>query len=113
MSSDFQDALGRAGVVALWQEPPYPPRAEAPRHWKWSEIAPLLARAVDETDVETAERRVLTLVAPEFGAAAEGDRVTSVTNLSANFQILMPGETAPPHRHGALLATDRARGRPG
>ena len=25
--------------------------------------------------------------------------VTSVTNLSANFQILMPGEVAPAHRH--------------
>ena len=96
---DFQDALARAGVVALWQAPPYPPRAEAPRHWKWAEIAPLLERAVAETDVETAERRVLTLVAPEFGRDAAGNRVTSVTNLSANFQILMPGEVAPPHRH--------------
>jgi gentisate 1,2-dioxygenase len=96
---DFADALRRAGVVALWQQPPYPPRAEAPRHWKWAEIAPLLERAVTETDVETAERRVLTLVAPEFGATDTGDRVTSVTNLSANFQILMPGEVAPAHRH--------------
>ena len=99
MSGDFQDGLRRAGVVALWQKPPYPPRAEAPRHWKWAEIEPLLRQAVEETDVETAERRVLTLVAPEFGQDQTGDRVTSVTNLSANFQILMPGETAPPHRH--------------
>lgn len=99
MSGDFQEGLRRAGVVALWQKPPYPPRAEAPRHWKWAEIEPLLRQAVEETDVETAERRVLTLVAPEFGQDQTGDRVTSVTNLSANFQILMPGETAPPHRH--------------
>lgn len=104
---DFAAAMAEAGVVALWQKPPYPPRAEAPRHWRWRDIRPLLDRAVEETDMETAERRVLTLVAPEFGrtdAAAEGDRVTSVTNLSANFQVLLPGETAPPHRHsmGAL-----------
>jgi gentisate 1,2-dioxygenase len=98
-SGNFQDALARAGAVALWQKPPYPPRAEAPRHWKWTEIAPLLEQSIAETDVQSAERRVLTLVAPEFGTTAAGDRVTSVTNLSANFQILMPGEVAPAHRH--------------
>ena len=110
MSGDFEEGLRRAGVVALWQKPPYPPRAEAPRHWKWAEIEPLLLQAVEETDVETAERRVLTLVAPEFGRDESGDRVTSVTNLSANFQILMPGEAAPPHRHSMAALRFIVRG---
>ncbi len=94
----YPDALQRASVSALWQRNVYPPRGEQPRLWRWADLEPLLARAVTETsDMQATERRVLTLIQQDvFGA---GDFVTTTTNLSANYQVLMPGETAPAHRH--------------
>ncbi len=80
----------------------YPPRREQPRLWRWADIRALLLEAARRTDIESAERRVLTLVNQDaFGAH---DCVATTTNLSANFQVLMPGETAPAHCHsmGAL-----------
>jgi gentisate 1,2-dioxygenase len=94
----YTAALRRASVSALWQRNVYPPRGEKPRLWRWSDLEPLLARAVTEaSDMQATERRVLTLIRQDvFGA---DDFVTTTTNLSANFQVLMPGESAPPHRH--------------
>jgi len=94
----YAEALRRASVSALWQRNVYPPRGERARLWRWAEMKPLLAEAVTEaSDMQATERRVLTLINQDvFGA---GDFVTTTTNLSANFQVLMPGETAPLHRH--------------
>ena len=93
----YSDALKRASVSALWTRNVYPQRGEAPRIWRWAEIEPLLNRAVTEAPMTVAERRVLTLVNQSvFGA---DDFVATTTNLSANFQIIMPGEKAPSHRH--------------
>ena len=94
----YAAALKRASVSALWQRNVYPPRGEQPRLWRWAELEPLLARAVTEAaDMQATERRVLTLIQQDvFGA---DDFVTTTTNLSANYQVLMPGETAPSHRH--------------
>ncbi len=94
----YAAALKRASVSALWQRNVYPPRGEKPRLWRWAELEPLLARAVTEAaDMQATERRVLTLIQQDvFGA---DDFVTTTTNLSANYQVLMPGETAPSHRH--------------
>lgn len=94
----YAAALKRASVSALWLRNVYPPRREAPRLWRWAEILPLLeAATVEAADMAVAERRVLTLVNQDvFGAE---DYVATTTNLSANFQIILPGETAPSHRH--------------
>jgi gentisate 1,2-dioxygenase len=94
----YSAALQRASVSALWQRNVYPPRGEQPRLWRWAELEPLLAQAVTEaSDMQATERRVLTLIQQDvFGA---DDFVTTTTNLSANYQVLMPGETAPAHRH--------------
>lgn len=94
----YAAALKRASVSALWQRNVYPPRGERPRLWRWAELEPLLAQAVTEAaDMQATERRVLTLIQQDvFGA---DDFVTTTTNLSANVQVLMPGETAPSHRH--------------
>jgi gentisate 1,2-dioxygenase len=94
----YAAALRRASVSALWQRNVYAPRGERPRIWRWAELEPLLSGAVGEAaDMQATERRVLTLIQQDiFGA---DDFVTTTTNLSANFQVLMPGETAPSHRH--------------
>ena len=97
-SDSYAAALRRASVSALWARNVYPPRGEKPRIWRWAELEPLLTRAVTEAaDMQATERRVLTLVNQDvFGP---DDFVATTTNLSANFQVLMPGETAPSHRH--------------
>ena len=94
----YTAALARASVSALWQRNVYPPRGERPRLWRWTDLEPLLTRAVTAAaDMQATERRVLTLIQQDvFGA---DDFVTTTTNLSANYQVLMPGEFAPMHRH--------------
>jgi gentisate 1,2-dioxygenase len=94
----YAEALQRASVAALWARNVYPPRGERPRLWRWADMEPLLDEAVTQAaDMQATERRVLTLINQEiFGPQ---DFVTTTTNLSANFQVLMPGETAPSHRH--------------
>ena len=59
----YPAALKRASVSALWQRNVYPPRGEKPRIWRWADLEPLLSQAVEEAaDMQTAERRVLTLM---------------------------------------------------
>ena len=97
-NDSYAAALKRASVSALWQRNVYPPRGEKPRLWRWAELEPLLTEAAREaSDMQVAERRVLTLIQQDiFGA---DDFVTTTTNLSANFQVILPGEKAPSHRH--------------
>ena len=99
-ANDFHDAIEDAHVVALWEMfggeggPTVAP--EPAFHWPWRVIGPLLDRAVAETDMDNAERRVLSLANPAFGRE---DDYRATTNLNAGLQILMPGENARPHRH--------------
>jgi gentisate 1,2-dioxygenase len=65
--------------------------------WRWSDLEPLIEKAIGIRSMEAVERRVLSLVSPhvpEIGGAAGTTR-----NLNAGLQILMPGESARPHRH--------------
>lgn len=71
------------------------PRApDAPMAWAWSDMEPLVERAVHEVSMEDAERRVLLLTHPAFQG-----RAATTTNLLAGLQTLLPGETARAHRH--------------
>jgi len=69
--------------------------APPPHLWKWSVLGPLIADAMTITSMAAIERRVLTLIDPD----AEGNAAGTTTNLTAALQILMPGESARPHRH--------------
>jgi gentisate 1,2-dioxygenase len=69
--------------------------APRPHLWKWSVLGPLIADAMKITSLAAIERRVLTLVDPD----AQGNTAGTTTNLTAAVQILMPGESARPHRH--------------
>jgi gentisate 1,2-dioxygenase len=57
-------------------------------------LRPLIDDAIEVTSLENAERRVLALTNPD----AIGGRNTT-TNLNGCLQVLMPGESARPHRH--------------
>ena len=73
-----------------------PSKGGTPIKWNWPELRRHVERAGDLVTAEEAECRVLVLENPSF--PNEG-RITS--SLYAGIQLLMPGETAPSHRHTA------------
>ncbi|KAJ9149936.1 C6 transcription factor [Pleurostoma richardsiae] len=76
--------------------PPRPnPRAVATL-WKYDEMRPCLMEAGRIIGAEEAERRVLMLV----NSAMEAPHTTDT--LYAGLQLVLPGETAPAHRHVAF-----------
>lgn len=72
-----------------------PERRTSPTLWKYADIRPLLLEAGDLTPIEKAERRVLVLANP--GLKLESLRATST--IYVGMQLILPGETAPNHRH--------------
>ena len=74
---------------------PAEPRSKAqPFAWSYETIRPLLMESGDLLTAEEAERRVLVLENPAFKGMS---RATST--LYAGIQLILPGETAPAHRH--------------
>jgi gentisate 1,2-dioxygenase len=72
------------------------PAAPAPLFWPWSEIRPLVDRAIKLVSPRDVERRVLMFTDPSLNTSR---RATTTKGLNAGLQILLPGETARPHRH--------------
>lgn len=64
--------------------------------WKWTVMKPLINAAAKLTSTEVAERRVLSLIDPN---PRQPGTPCTITNLNGGLQILMPGESARPHRH--------------
>ena len=101
LPQEYRDALGRAGVGALWPQlrnalPPIAPRPITQSClWGYEDIRPLLLRAGELTPIEKAERRVLFLRDPGRGP----DTMQATATLYVGLQLLMAGETAPAHRH--------------
>lgn len=62
--------------------------------WSWDEVYPHLLRAGELITAEEAERRVLVLENPGLPGKSQ---VTDT--LYAGLQLILPGETAPAHRH--------------
>ena len=96
---DLVSALASCHAQPLWDR--YhrvtrraPAAPDAPWHWPWDRMGPLIDRAVAEVSMEDAERRVLLLTHPAFPGS-----VASTTNLSSGLQTLLPGEIARAHRH--------------
>ncbi|MBV9101342.1 MAG: cupin domain-containing protein [Candidatus Dormibacteraeota bacterium] len=99
--ADFYEDVARLNAVPLWSlaasTSPEPRVFEQPHVWRWSDLYPQLLRAAEVVEVgtEQAERRVLTFKNPGLPPMAVGATQTLVASL----QILLPGETAPAHRH--------------
>jgi gentisate 1,2-dioxygenase len=98
----FYDELAGKHMDALWRgrvagtgtngEPVVP---YAPYRWAWTDIRPFVDRAAQLVRPgPDAERRVIQLIHPELTAL----RAASHT-LTANVQLVLPGEIAPSHRH--------------
>ncbi|MDQ0503626.1 cupin domain-containing protein [Xanthobacter agilis] len=97
----YRAALARNSLAPLWPMmrdvlPHGGPRpVTLPHLWRFSELRPLLLEAGALTPVEKAERRVLVLTDPGRGAGA----MQAAPVIYAGMQLLLPGETAPAHRH--------------
>ena len=98
---DYVAELTRANLVPLWPSmrallPPQAPHtATLPAHWRWTAIRPLLLRAGELTPMEKAERRVLVLANPGRGL----ENLQASAAIYLGMQLVLPGETAPSHRH--------------
>jgi gentisate 1,2-dioxygenase len=98
---DYVAELSRANLVPLWPSmrallPPQAPRtATLPAHWQWTAIRPLLLRAGELTPMDKAERRVLVLANPGRGL----ENLQASAAIYLGMQLVLPGETAPSHRH--------------
>ena len=101
LPSDYVASLNAQNLVPLWPNlrgliPQGKPRPKTqPTQWTYAAIRPLLIKAGELTPIEKAERRVLILSNPGFGA----DSVQATAAMYLGMQLLLPGEWAPPHRH--------------
>jgi gentisate 1,2-dioxygenase len=97
----YRDELTRRNLVPLWPglrallPPKVPGRATQPTHWPFAGVRPLLMQAGELTPIEKAERRVLVLANPGHGL----DNMKVSPAIYLGMQLLLPGETAPTHRH--------------
>jgi gentisate 1,2-dioxygenase len=99
MASFYRD-LEAKHMDALWRgvegERPAGPRAPyQPCHWRWADIAPFMERAGQLVEPgPAASRRVIQLINPDLQASRSASH-----SLTANLQMVLPGELAPSHRH--------------
>ena len=86
-------------LTPLWEVlhalvPPQPATPCVPALWQYGAVRPLLLRAGQAITAEEAVRRVLVLENP----ALRGQSCIT-QSLYAGLQLILPGETAPSHRH--------------
>jgi gentisate 1,2-dioxygenase len=98
---DFYQRIAAKGLTPLWLNmsamvSPEPGSRCKPVIWHFDEIRQSIMEGGTLITAQEAERRVLMLENPGFD---QGHRVTN--SLYAGIQLVMPGETAPNHRHVA------------
>jgi gentisate 1,2-dioxygenase len=100
LPQDYVDALTAQSAKPLWPSMrailPYdrPLHRTVPHLWSYRALRPLLLRAGELTPIERAERRVLMLANPGL----EGEPFATAS-IFFGLQLILPGETAPNHRH--------------
>lgn len=101
LPQEYRQALTGCNLLPLWPSLrnflPHgkPIRKTEPVLWRYDDIRPLLLRAGELTPIEKAERRVLVLANPGLGL----DKVRATPTIYLGMQLILPGETAPNHRH--------------
>ncbi|HUT50025.1 MAG TPA: cupin domain-containing protein [Alphaproteobacteria bacterium] len=100
LPTEYLDALTGQDAMPLWPSLrgilPYdkPIHRTVPHVWRYEALRPLLLRAGDLTPMEKAERRVLMLANPGL----DGEPFATAS-IFFGLQLILPGETAPNHRH--------------
>ena len=106
LPEDYRKDMTKAGVAPLWPMMrnvlPHgsPNPVTKPGYWNYDSLRPLLLRAGELTPVEKAERRVLVLSDPGRGTGA----MQATSSIYLGMQLLLPGESAPAHRHTPAAA---------
>lgn len=101
-SSYYQDVRAHH-LEPLWTIPDWflgsePLRSFRPHQWHWSEVGPRLLEAERHmVPGEGGSRRVLVLAHPDLK-----ETLGTTRTLNAAFQMILPGERAPAHRHTPL-----------
>ena len=98
---EFYDRATQHSLAPLWrvlgglvaEEPKSP---AVPAFWGYADVRPYLAEACEIISTEEAERRVLVLENPGLRGQS---RITP--SLFCGYQVILPGEIAPAHRHVA------------
>jgi len=116
----FMASLPPKHLAPLWTEmskmvPSRPNPKAVPVLWKYTEMRPSLMEAGEIVDAEEAERRVLMLVNPAMGKYTlhsfprirpnclfHKDAPHTTDTIYGGLQLILPGETAPAHRHVAF-----------
>ena len=102
-ATDSLDALypklAAMGVMPGWNKPtpslwPAPKKSFQPVHWSYAQAKGALDAAGRLIRTELAERRNLILFNP-----IEGNTYATTRTIVAAYQMIMPGERAPSHRH--------------
>ena len=95
----FYRELDAQSLAALWTQGggggPEPKSKAVPFVWHWQDLRPQAIRAAELVGTEQAERRVLIMANPGLPFRA------ATNTLTANIQVVMPGEIARAHRHTA------------
>ena len=100
LPTEYLDALNDQNAMPLWPSLrgilPYdkPIHRTVPHVWRYDTLRPLLLEAGDLTPMEKAERRVLMLANPGL----DGEPFATAS-IFFGLQLILPGETAPNHRH--------------
>ncbi|MBV9552464.1 MAG: gentisate 1,2-dioxygenase [Alphaproteobacteria bacterium] len=95
----FYEQIAPANLAPLWEQlhslvTPAPVPRALPAIWHYRDVRPFLMQSGSLITAQEATRRVLMLMNPGLGGQA------SITgSLFAGLQLIMPGETAPAHRH--------------
>ena len=99
--TDFYRRASAKNLAPLWRvlhglvtETPQP--GCVPAQWKYRDVRPYVMEACSQISTEEAERRVMVLENPGLPGQS---RITQ--SLFGGLQIILPGETAPAHRHTA------------
>lgn len=101
LPQDYRDSLTGLNLLPLWPNlravMPYgkPARRSDPTLWKYKDVRPLLLKAGELTPIEKAERRVLALANPGLGLA----NMMATPSIYIGLQLILPGESAPNHKH--------------
>ena len=96
----FFESVAPMNLVPAWKvmpiyAPPEPKSSCLPAAWRFSEIRPHLLDSARVISAKEAERRALLLHNPGLSGAEHGITRT----VSGDYQLVLPGEIAPAHRH--------------
>ena len=96
---DFYHRIDPSHMAPLWTRlkglvPEVPTPVGVPHVWRYADVRPFVLESAEHISAAEAERRVLILENPGLRGTSQ---ITST--LYAGLQLIMPGETAPAHRH--------------